>query len=173
MKDYPLHPNTRKALARLNAAADAIASLPTTMAMAYANGIPGQKVPVVDDRFKGKGNTRFEKLSPKYAKEKARAVGKKPILVRTGLLRSAVISVKHQISQSGDVATITFAGLPSYAIYHHEGVPSRNLPMRSPVQPEEADIIRIEAYAKRRLAAIYGKTTPGQQSQESGKASGV
>lgn len=168
-----MHPNTRKALARLNVAANAIASLPTTMAMAYSQKIKGMAKPVVDDRFKGKGNKRFMPLSKAYAKQKTKEIGKKPILVRSGLLRLSVTMQQHKITQSGDLATVVFSDLPDYAEYHHEGVPHKNLPMRSPVQPDEADIIRVEVYAVRRLKAIFGETEKGKQSQESGKVSGA
>lgn len=41
--------------------------------IAFANGGTGQAKPIVDDRFKGEGNSRFTPLSYAYAREKANA----------------------------------------------------------------------------------------------------
>jgi hypothetical protein len=79
-----------------------------------------------------------------------------PILVRTGKMRQAVLAKQgHSITQSGSIATITFRGLPDYALYHHTG--SGKLPVRSPVEPNLADIERVKAAVSRRLTAVLGK----------------
>lgn len=81
--------------------------------------------------------------------------GSLPILVRTGKLRSMVASMRHAVTQSGDVATVTFSGLPEYAQYLQDGTP--NMPARSPVNPGPRDLQEIDAELKKRLSVILGQ----------------
>lgn len=85
------------------------------------------------------------------------AMANLPMLVRSGLLRERVTSrTLHQISVSGDTATITFSGLPDYAKYLDTG--TGRMPPRSPVRPSFDDILLIEAVMRRHLDAYKGGT---------------
>lgn len=78
-----------------------------------------------------------------------------PILVLTGATRHAVTSRKHPIVQQGDTAIITFGDLPTYAIFHHYG--TKNLPVRSPVEPNTDDMVRVQEFADRQVKAAMGE----------------
>ncbi len=78
-----------------------------------------------------------------------------PILVLSGDTRAAVIGRKHPIVQTGDVAMITFQDLPTYALFHHTG--TSELPIRSPVEPNTNDMIRVQEFAEKRVNAAAGK----------------
>ena len=88
------------------------------------------------------------------------AMANLPMLVRSGLLRERVTSrTLHQISVSGDTATIVFSGLPDYAKYLHTGTDGkRKMPPRSPVRPSFEDITLVENVMRRHLDAAKGGT---------------
>lgn len=61
------------ALRRIAQAKQAVAQSLEAACIAYANGANGangQAAPIVDDRFKGQGNRRFQPLNPDYARWK-------------------------------------------------------------------------------------------------------
>jgi hypothetical protein len=161
-----------EALKRIAQARQALRQALEAACTAYANGAVGQGSPIVDDRFKGGGNRRFTPLTADYAAEKrgrakalrggmkaagrvvSKGSGALPILVRTGLLRERVSrGRRHRIVVAADglSATIYFTGLPGYAIYHHTG--AGKLPVRSPVQPNAADLAAFKAVMLRVLRA--------------------
>lgn len=83
-----------------------------------------------------------------------------PMLVRTGLLRTQVVSKSlHTIAQQGDTAYVTFNGLPDYASYLHSG--TGRMPERSPVNPSFEDIILLEDVMRRTLDGIPKGGTKG------------
>ncbi len=129
--------------------------------------------PIVERHFTPGNQERYgwDPLNARYAAAKAATQGARNaaarklgrtvargassvMLVRTGALRSAVTGQGHQISQSGDVALVTFENLPAYAIYLHEGTPK--MPKRSPVEPSESDAAEIKAELEKYLSAQFG-----------------
>lgn len=93
----------------------------------------------------------------------------KPMLVDTGLTRQAVTAGNHTITVNGDVATITFRGLPDYDVYLHTG--TKKMPKRSPVEPGAADIAEVQDEMEKALSAAVARlgnpaqsltTIPGQ-----------
>jgi hypothetical protein len=80
-----------------------------------------------------------------------------PILVLSGDLRAAVTSRDHQIEQNGDTAIITFSNLPDYAKWHQTGTKKRAMPARSPVDPNDADMKRVNEFAQRHVDAAVGE----------------
>jgi len=181
-------------LGRLAAAMDGLAE---TAAIAYVRGLPGQGAPIVDDRFKGKGNARFPPLKPatvakkmaRLSKDKAGGLvkrgvftspfkgssskllaGQKPILVDSGLLRAATTSGAHSITAAPGEATVVFRGLPDYAEYLHTG--TGRMPRRSPVELNAEDRARIVAAMRRALSARVGDagTVPISKGSVPGRA---
>jgi hypothetical protein len=75
----------------------------------------------------------------------------KPMLVNSGLTRQAVSGGSHTISLSGDVALVTFRGLPDYAEYLHTG--TGKMPKRSPVEPGPDDITQVGDEMEKALSA--------------------
>lgn len=83
-----------------------------------------------------------------------------PMLVRTGLLRTQVVSKSlHKIAQRGDTAFLTFDGLPDYAGYLQTG--TGRMPQRSPVNPSFEDVLLIEDVMRRTLDGITKGGTKG------------
>jgi hypothetical protein len=80
-----------------------------------------------------------------------------PTLVLTGKLRQAVAAKNATIvvNRSNGVATITFHGLPEYALYLHEGTP--RMPARSPVEPSADDIAMMRKAAAQFYNDFIGK----------------
>jgi len=84
------------------------------------------------------------------------AKGSMPILVLTGKLRAITSSMRsHPITVQGDTAIVTFKGMPDYAKYLRSG--TKNMPARSPVDPNEADIVRVREFAMRWLSGQMGE----------------
>ncbi len=78
-----------------------------------------------------------------------------PMLVKTGLLRERTTSrTLHQISQQGDVAMVTFNGLPDYAQYLHTG--TDKMPKRSPFEPSFQDVLLLEDAMRKYLNGVTG-----------------
>ena len=169
------------AASEIEALAQFLENTPRMAAEFYAsgktdlNGANVKKTPPVDSHFThgGQAQYNFAPLSPEYAKAKAGQTsslrkgmksqgftvsraqgGNLPILVRTGKLRAMVASMKHVITQSGDIATITFTDLPDYAEYLHTG--TDKMPARSPVNPGPKDLQEIDAELKKRLSVLLG-----------------
>lgn len=90
-----------------------------------------------------------------FGKTKAgKAASSLPMLVRTGRLRDAVCTIHHPITKDGDIAFITFQGLPDYAMYHQTG--TKRMPRRSPVDPNDLDRAEIKAAMERYIDAQIG-----------------
>lgn len=182
-----MDPATAKALSSLAQLAKTIEGLAEVGARAYASPVAGQAAPIVDDRFKGAGNKRFPPLAASTLAQKSGSVrkakasgqvragvffggksgtgsklikGGKPILVNSGALRAAV-KVGALIVSSVGVATITFRGLPDYAVYLRTG--TAKMPMRSPVDLNPADRERVLAAMRRVLSAALGAAGPVAQ----------
>lgn len=100
---------------------------------------------IVGQRFRGAGNARFAPLSSQYAAWKAKRFGKKPVLVRTGGLRESIVG-HGRVRLVGTLVEIVFT-VPSYGRYHQEG--AGDLPRRSPVDPNEADMAAVRKSAQR------------------------
>lgn len=191
--------SNRDAVNLLMRQARAMAALPRVLAEAYANGGPGVGKGIVADRFAGMGNRRFKQLSLEYATEKARGLqtqkaeqrsvygkasapvkgvvkkngkaavaGMMPILVLSGRLRESVAARRHSIVVSGDTGTITFANLPDYAAYHQTG--AGDLPQRSPVNPNRADLVRVKEAGLRFIKAAMASATSGAPTAFGGAA---
>lgn len=84
-------------------------------------------------------------LSPRYAAWKREHYPGRPILVREGRLRASLTQkgapdshVDGSAPMRLEVTTLTY-----YAIFHQTGVPSRNLPMRRPVDLLDEDQLTI------------------------------
>jgi hypothetical protein len=78
-----------------------------------------------------------------------------PILILSGKLRAAVTMQRnHQVTARGDTATVTFIGLPEYAMYLHTG--TKRMPKRSPVEPNAADVKRAVEATSRWVSAQVG-----------------
>lgn len=105
---------------------------------------------IVGRRFKGAGNGRFTPLSMQYAAWKAKRLGKKPILVRTGLLKDSAIG-HGRVRLVGTMVEIVFM-VPDYWKFHHEG--KGRLPKRSPVEPNTSDITAVQNSARRHFDAL-------------------
>jgi hypothetical protein len=85
-------------------------------------------------------------------------VGKNlPTLVLTGALRQAVSGKNATlvVNRATGVLTITFHGLPEYALYLHEG--TAKMPARSPVEPCADDIAQMREVARQFYADVVGK----------------
>ncbi len=84
------------------------------------------------------------------------AKGSMPILVLTGKLRAITSSMRsHPITVQGDTAVVTFKGLPDYAKYLRSG--TKYMPARSPVDPNEEDLMRVQEFAMRWLSGQMGE----------------
>lgn len=105
---------------------------------------------IVGRRFKGAGNARFKPLTKQYAEWKALRFGKKPVLVRTGILRESIIG-HGRVRLVGAMVEIVFT-VPEYGKFHHEG--KGRLPKRSPVEPNASDIVAVQASAQRHYDAL-------------------
>lgn len=84
-----------------------------------------------------------------------------PILVLTGALRAAVGARRHYISSlrgMGDVAYVTFVGLPDYAMAHHDPKNGRR-PRRTPVAANLDDMKRLVEFTKRRISMLTARFT--------------
>ncbi len=128
-------------------AANTYAGKPISAGGAVAQGSEA----IVDDRFKGAGNTRFTPLSPKYAKWKAKNFPGDPILQLTGRLRKSIVGRGFIRLLGGGAVMIVFR-VPEYGLYHERGGP--HLPRRSPVQPDANDARRVQAAFNRHFKAL-------------------
>lgn len=102
------------AVRNLRAASRALQKLPTVMAQAYANGAPGQTDPIVADRYKGQGNSRFAPLSTEYAlwKQGKSKELKKKLLANWGH-GAKLLKVEHRARRQGiDVGGFAKGSLP-------------------------------------------------------------
>jgi len=78
-----------------------------------------------------------------------------PMLVLTGALRDAITAGQARVVRTGpETVTMTWDGLPDYAVYLHEGTPT--MPKRSPVEPNAADRQAIIDAANRYLTQAVG-----------------
>lgn len=94
---------------------------------------------------------------------KTRTVRSLPILVLTGMLRAAVTSRGHTVTQDGDIAYVTFSELPKYALYHHDPK-TAPFPKRSPVEPNERDMERVAEFVSRKVSVLTAKFNSGSVS---------
>jgi hypothetical protein len=67
----------------------------------------------------------YRPLSSRYAREKARTWGSKPVLWASGRMNKS-----HKVTVRGSRVT---ESLQSPAVAHYKGVPSRNIPKRPPL----------------------------------------
>lgn len=165
---------TLKTVAKLEAAANALAQLALVGAEAYANG--GHRAePIVAAHFTPGNQARYgwAPLSPSYAawkagatkdlKAGARAVGSRvprgalPMLVLTGKTREIILSRSHPIKLEGDTAFIHFRVM-DYDRYLQDG--TSKMPARSPVDPNESDAAQVRAEMQKYLAASLGTAKP-------------
>lgn len=143
----------------------------------YANG-GFRAQPIVREHFTqgNKGRYGWPPLSASYAKEKAgqtkqlkknmKASGKVvpkgaglPMLVRTGALRDSISGGRAKISRTGTGFMITWANVPEYAIFLHQGTPK--MPKRSPIEPNASDNAKVISAANRYLHGFLGLNPTG------------
>lgn len=78
-----------------------------------------------------------------------------PMLVLTGSLRDNITAGRALIRQTGPSSfLITWANIPTYAIYHHEG--TGKMAKRSPIEPNDEDRKAVIDAARRHLRAALG-----------------
>lgn len=82
-------------------------------------------------QFTLKGSGGYKPLSARYAAQKLRDVGQKPILVRTGKLRDSVTEhgSSDSVLQISETALILGTRVP-YGIYHQSDAPRKIIPLR-------------------------------------------
>jgi hypothetical protein len=86
-----------------------------------------------------------------------------PMLVLTGSLRDNITAGRAVIRQTGPNSfLITWANIPAYSIFHHEG--TGKMAKRSPIEPNDEDRKAVMDAARRHLRAalgMLGKVTVG------------
>lgn len=82
-------------------------------------------------QFSLKGSGQYTPLRERYAQEKRRAVGNKPILVRSGRLRDSVTNFGSADSVINITQTAMILGTRvPHGIYHQSDKPRRVIPLR-------------------------------------------
>jgi len=78
-----------------------------------------------------------------------------PMLVLTGSLRDNITAGRAVIRQTGPSSfLITWANIPAYAIFHHQG--TSKMAKRSPIEPNAEDRKAVLDAARRHLRAAMG-----------------
>lgn len=82
-------------------------------------------------QFQLQGSGQYPALSPRYAIQKRKDVGNKPIMVRSGKLRDSVSGAEN----SDSIKIITAKGLTmgttvGYGVFHQSDDPRRKIPLR-------------------------------------------
>lgn len=115
----------------------------------------------IENQFDTQGgrSRRWEPLSPRYAAQKLRRYGSRPILVASGFMRDEVLSapIRNRNAPSG---VELFVEVPDYALYHQTGATLHHggrLPQRRIVDLTEDDARAAVKMLQRHLFANQGR----------------
>lgn len=122
---------------------------------------------IVERNFSKGNKGRYVPLSQQYAKRKQQKYGNKPILVRTGTLKSLMVG-GGVITVSGKRVRIKWTGLPAYAEYHDKG---QGVPRRRPAHPQASDRDDMQKQLKAIKDRLVNEARRGRTGTRSGKPS--
>jgi hypothetical protein len=111
----------------------------------------GDKILIRHFQYGNSTAYNMPKLSPEYARQKARRVGLQPILVRSGRAKVRIVGSARAKRLSPKEVRLTIRA-PQYMIYHLNG--SGRLPVRNWLYPNKRDMKDIIRYARKRVRAV-------------------